>query len=117
MYAAEKEENFRWISKIVATYSPYTLTDVDLISSELYQELAEIGAHILSQISLTLELIYYRSIRRNRIHHTSYSISHRQPYTPFSAGFSSGKLHGAHQYRSGRVTSWKRRRLTCLHRT
>ncbi|KAF5310571.1 hypothetical protein D9619_008193 [Psilocybe cf. subviscida] len=43
MYAAEKEENFRWISKIVATYSPYTLTDVDLISSELYQELAEIG--------------------------------------------------------------------------
>lgn len=47
MYAAEKEENFRWISKIVATYSPYTLTAADLVSSELYQELAEIGAHIL----------------------------------------------------------------------
>jgi hypothetical protein len=72
MYAAEKEENFRWISKIVATYSPYTLTDVDLVSLELYQELAEIGTYILGQISLTLELTYHRSIRRDCIHHTSY---------------------------------------------
>ena len=43
MYAAEKLDNFRWISKIVATYSSYTLTDADLASESLHQELAEIG--------------------------------------------------------------------------
>ena len=43
MYATEKLDNFRWISKLVATYSPYTLTDADLAPDSLHQELAEIG--------------------------------------------------------------------------
>ncbi|KAF9568263.1 alpha/beta-hydrolase [Agrocybe pediades] len=43
MYASEKLENFRWISKLVATYSPYTLTDADLVPESLYLELAELG--------------------------------------------------------------------------
>lgn len=45
MYASEKLFNFRWISKIVATYSPYILTDADLVPENIYQELAELGAH------------------------------------------------------------------------
>jgi hypothetical protein len=48
MYAAEKLDNFRWISKIVATYSPYTLTDADLAPDSLHQELAEIGKSPIS---------------------------------------------------------------------
>jgi hypothetical protein len=43
MYAAEKFENFRWISKLVATYSDYTLTAIDLAADELSKELAELG--------------------------------------------------------------------------
>ncbi|KAF8148495.1 Alpha/Beta hydrolase protein [Pholiota molesta] len=43
MYASEKLFNFRWISKIVATYSPYVLTDADLVPENIYQELAELG--------------------------------------------------------------------------
>ncbi|CAA7264420.1 unnamed protein product [Cyclocybe aegerita] len=43
MYASEKLENFRWISKLVATYSSYILTDSNLASDNLYQELAELG--------------------------------------------------------------------------
>ncbi|PPQ84900.1 hypothetical protein CVT25_004568 [Psilocybe cyanescens] len=43
MYASEKLENFRWISKIVATYSSYTLTEADLAPESLYLELAELG--------------------------------------------------------------------------
>jgi len=43
MYAAEKLENFRWLSKLVATYSGYTLTDTDLVSDDIYNELAELG--------------------------------------------------------------------------
>jgi len=43
MYAAEKLENFRWISKLVATYSDYTLTDTDIVSNDTYNELAELG--------------------------------------------------------------------------
>jgi hypothetical protein len=43
MYAAEKLENFRWISKLVATYSSYILSGDDLASSEVCKELAELG--------------------------------------------------------------------------
>ncbi|KAF8966632.1 Alpha/Beta hydrolase protein [Flammula alnicola] len=43
MYASEKLDNFRWISKLIATYSPYTLTDADMASEYLCQELAELG--------------------------------------------------------------------------
>jgi len=68
MYAAEKLENFRWISKIVATYSPYTLTDSDLAPVSLHGELAEIGkspnpTHLAGYLVLPL----CRSIRGNRV--------------------------------------------------
>ena len=43
MYAAEKLENFRWISKLVATYSSYILSGDDLTPSEVCKELAELG--------------------------------------------------------------------------
>ncbi|KAF9010231.1 Alpha/Beta hydrolase protein [Cyathus striatus] len=43
MYTAEKLDNFRWISKLLASYSPYTLTDADIVSPELDAELAELG--------------------------------------------------------------------------
>lgn len=44
-YATEKLENFRWISKLVATYSTHTLTDEDLVPESLRLELAELGEH------------------------------------------------------------------------
>jgi len=43
MYAVEKLDNFRWISKIIATYSPYTLTTADRAPVSLYQTLADLG--------------------------------------------------------------------------
>lgn len=43
MYASEKMENFRWISRLVASYSPRTLTAADLVSPDLEDEMAEIG--------------------------------------------------------------------------
>lgn len=43
MYAAEKFDNFRWISKVVATYSPYTLTAADRAPVSLYHTLADMG--------------------------------------------------------------------------
>lgn len=43
MYASEKLINFRWIAKVTATYSNYTLTDKDLADDNLFLELAEIG--------------------------------------------------------------------------
>lgn len=35
--------NFRWISRITATYSPYTLTHADIASADLALELSELG--------------------------------------------------------------------------
>jgi len=61
MYATEKLENFRWISKIVATYSPYTLTGADLAPGALHQDLAEIGKFPISQ-PLWLNVISGRPI-------------------------------------------------------
>ena len=43
MYAAEKLDNFRWISKIVASYSSYTLTAADRVPVSTYQALADLG--------------------------------------------------------------------------
>ena len=43
MYASEQITNFRWISKMFATYSPHTLSDEDLAPENLYEELAEFG--------------------------------------------------------------------------
>ncbi|KAF5368819.1 hypothetical protein D9758_002967 [Tetrapyrgos nigripes] len=59
MYASEKLMNFRWISKILATYSSYTLTSADLASMELDLELAEIGQFTeLSYTTLPIEFIF-----------------------------------------------------------
>ncbi|KAF5356862.1 hypothetical protein D9756_006448 [Leucocoprinus leucothites] len=43
MYTAEKLENFRWISKLVATYSKYELREKDAVEEELCQWLREVG--------------------------------------------------------------------------
>ncbi|KAF9528622.1 Alpha/Beta hydrolase protein, partial [Crepidotus variabilis] len=43
MYAAEKLENFRWISKLAATYANHELSKADLASEDLYKQLAELG--------------------------------------------------------------------------
>ncbi|KIK68718.1 hypothetical protein GYMLUDRAFT_153740 [Collybiopsis luxurians FD-317 M1] len=43
MYAAEKLMNFRWVAKVLATHSSYTLTPKDLADEKLFSELAEIG--------------------------------------------------------------------------
>ncbi|KAJ7449149.1 Alpha/Beta hydrolase protein [Mycena galericulata] len=43
MYASEKLMNFRWISKILATYSPYTLTSNDFAPIHVQNYLSEIG--------------------------------------------------------------------------
>jgi hypothetical protein len=42
-YASETGENFRWVSKLVASRSPYTFTSSDLASVELQRELSELG--------------------------------------------------------------------------
>jgi hypothetical protein len=43
MYSQERMMNFRWISRIMATYSPRTLTLADVASPELALELSELG--------------------------------------------------------------------------
>ncbi|KAI3613087.1 putative triacylglycerol lipase [Moniliophthora roreri] len=43
MYASEKLMNFRWISKVLASYSPRALTSADIAPANLQVELAEIG--------------------------------------------------------------------------
>ncbi|THV04776.1 alpha/beta-hydrolase [Dendrothele bispora CBS 962.96] len=58
MYASEKFTNFRWIAKILATYSPCTLTSADLASETLDLELAEIGQFTeLANTTLSIEFI------------------------------------------------------------
>ncbi|KAJ7143303.1 Alpha/Beta hydrolase protein [Mycena crocata] len=43
MYASEKLMNFRWISKILATYSPHILSSQDFAPAEVQNYLSEIG--------------------------------------------------------------------------
>ncbi|KAJ7668009.1 Alpha/Beta hydrolase protein [Mycena rosella] len=43
MYASEKLMNFRWISKILATYSPHTLSSADFALADIQNYLSEIG--------------------------------------------------------------------------
>ncbi|KAG8905916.1 hypothetical protein FRB99_007996 [Tulasnella sp. 403] len=42
MYASEKEDNFRWIVKFVATRSSYTLTSNDLAPTSVQQDLSNL---------------------------------------------------------------------------
>jgi hypothetical protein len=48
MYAAEKLENFRWISKLLAARSSYKLTAKELGAPELHNEIAEVGVYVIS---------------------------------------------------------------------
>jgi hypothetical protein len=43
MYNAEKEINFRWIAKVFATRSSYVLSETEQASSNLVDELSELG--------------------------------------------------------------------------
>ncbi|KAJ7634587.1 Alpha/Beta hydrolase protein [Roridomyces roridus] len=43
MYASEKLMNFRWIAKVMATYSPYTLSPADFAPAEVQQYISSIG--------------------------------------------------------------------------
>ncbi|KAG7448764.1 alpha/beta-hydrolase [Guyanagaster necrorhizus] len=60
MYASEKLVNFRWISKVVASYSSYTLSGKDLVEPSLQLELAEIGqyAEIASNNIVPVEFVF-----------------------------------------------------------
>jgi hypothetical protein len=43
MYSQERMMNFRWISRIMATYSPHTLNHTDLASLDVAAELSELS--------------------------------------------------------------------------
>jgi len=42
-YASEKDNNFRWVLSLFATYSNCTLTDDDLVSEDLHNEITQLG--------------------------------------------------------------------------
>lgn len=48
MYRTEKLTNFRWIAKVLASYSPYVLTSKDLASADLSVEVSEIGVFVIT---------------------------------------------------------------------
>ncbi len=50
LYASEKLVNFRWICKIAATYSPYILTERDILPENKYEGLAELGMSEISHL-------------------------------------------------------------------
>jgi len=68
MYAAEKLENFRWISKLVASYSPYVLSKADFAPGGVTEEIAELGK-LPWHCGLLLNL--RRPVCRVGIHNTS----------------------------------------------
>lgn len=45
MYTAEKQQNFRWVSKFFSGYSRYQLKEEDTVSEDLVYWLREIGKH------------------------------------------------------------------------
>jgi hypothetical protein len=47
MYASETATNFRWISRLLAGHSEHVLCEKDLASTDLFNQLAEIGASVL----------------------------------------------------------------------
>ncbi|TFK38028.1 Alpha/Beta hydrolase protein [Crucibulum laeve] len=68
MYAAEKAQNFRWISKLLATYSTYTLSDKDLTPVELGVELSKIGQFAeLCYSTIPIELLLQLFTELNQI--------------------------------------------------
>ncbi|KAF8652408.1 hypothetical protein AX16_004436 [Volvariella volvacea WC 439] len=58
LYAQEHLENFRWISRLVATRSSYVLTTSDLVPQDIVEELSEIGQFVeICYSSVPLEFI------------------------------------------------------------
>ena len=45
VYASETEENFRWISSLIATKSRYTLTSAHLADDAVYFHISDIGEY------------------------------------------------------------------------
>ncbi|KAF6764099.1 Alpha/Beta hydrolase protein [Ephemerocybe angulata] len=43
MYAAERLDNFRWIAKVLASYSDVHLTEADRVPSQVCEDISEIG--------------------------------------------------------------------------
>ena len=43
MYKSERLDNFRWISRIVASYSSVPLTDAEKVPDELCKQLSDVG--------------------------------------------------------------------------
>lgn len=70
MYRSEKLMNFRWVARILASYSSYVLSARDQAEEDLFSELAEIGTQIytccISQP--ILNCLIFRSIHRARLH-------------------------------------------------
>lgn len=58
LYTAEKLENFRWISKLIAAYSKYKLSEEDLVCEDLCQWLREVG-QCLERNTCYLEILGY----------------------------------------------------------
>lgn len=59
MYSQERMMNFRWISRIMATYSKHTLTHADLVPVELSLELSELGQFAeMTYSTLPIEYIF-----------------------------------------------------------
>ncbi|KIY72671.1 alpha/beta-hydrolase [Cylindrobasidium torrendii FP15055 ss-10] len=59
MYATEKEENFRWIARILASQSSYTLAERDRAPTDTEKELEELGqfAEIASNNTVPIAFI------------------------------------------------------------
>lgn len=61
MYAAENLDNFRWISKIIASYSSYTLTAADRAPVSLYHTITDIGQFAeLTYSAVPIDLLFER---------------------------------------------------------
>ncbi|KAJ7100028.1 Alpha/Beta hydrolase protein [Mycena belliarum] len=60
MYASEKVMNFRWTSKILATYSPFVLSAKDLAPVEIENYLSEIGqfAEVAYKLAIPTRFIF-----------------------------------------------------------
>jgi hypothetical protein len=60
IYTLEKLDNFRWISKLLARTSPYTLSSTDLADPALQDELTDIGQYaVLVYSPLPLDFIFH----------------------------------------------------------
>jgi hypothetical protein len=68
MYTAEKQENFRWVSKLVSGYSDYRLKEEDSVPEDLVFWLREIGEY-RELLKLCTMLTLSRAIRGGNLCH------------------------------------------------